>query len=106
MSYQIAQERIEAARRTNSVRLNLSSLELTELPPELWTLAHLRVLWLSDNQLAALPPEVGALRQLERLRLDKNALAALPPEFGTLAALRELRLGITNSLRYPIPSGS
>lgn len=55
--YKIAQDRIAAARRQGSVRLNLSGLGLTVLPDELWTLTTLRVLWLSDNQLASLPPK-------------------------------------------------
>lgn len=38
MSYEIAQQRIAAARRQNSPRLNLSKLGLTELPPELFDL--------------------------------------------------------------------
>lgn len=92
MSYEIAQQRIAAARRNDSPRLNLSSLGLTELPPELFDLTNLRVLWLSDNQLHSLPPEIGALRQLARLRLNRNQLAALPPEFGALTELRELWL--------------
>ncbi len=92
MSYEIAQQRIAEARRTNSPRLNLSKLSLNELPPELFELTNLRVLWLSENQLTALPPEIGALRQLARLRLNKNQLAALPPEFGALTELRELWL--------------
>lgn len=92
MSYEIAQQRIEAARRTDSPRLNLSKLSLTELPPELFELTELRVLWLSDNQLTHLPPEIGALTNMVRLRLNKNQLAALPPEFGALTELRELWL--------------
>lgn len=43
MSYEIAQQRIAEARRTNSPRLNLSTLGLTELPPELFELTNLRV---------------------------------------------------------------
>lgn len=85
MSYEIAQQRIAAARRTNSPHLNLSSLGLTELPPELFELTNLRVLWLSDNQLYSLPPQIGALSQLAPLRLNQNRLAALPPRFGALA---------------------
>ncbi len=75
MSYEIAQQRIAAARRTNSSHLNLSSLGLTELPPELFDLINLRVLWLSDNQLHSLPPEIGALRQLARLRLNRKVVS-------------------------------
>ncbi|HKQ73977.1 MAG TPA: COR domain-containing protein [Blastocatellia bacterium] len=92
MSYEIAQQRIDAARSQGSARLNLSALGLQDLPPELFALAQLRVLWLSDNQLICLPPEIGALRRLERLRLNKNALDALPTEIGELTELRELWL--------------
>ncbi|HEX9005100.1 MAG TPA: hypothetical protein VGB07_34640 [Blastocatellia bacterium] len=56
-NYEIAQQRIATARRTNSPRLNLSSLGQTELPPELFDLTNLHVLWLSENQLQSLPPE-------------------------------------------------
>jgi hypothetical protein len=41
---EIAQQRIEAARRQGSVRLNLSGLGLEELPPELFALTRWRVL--------------------------------------------------------------
>jgi small GTP-binding protein len=92
MSYEIAQQRIEAARRQGSVRLNLSGLGLGELPPELFALTQLRVLWLSDNQLNSLPPEIGALRRLVRLRLDNNVLIVLPAGFGELIELRNLWL--------------
>lgn len=47
MSYEIAQQRIVAARRTNSPRLNLSKLGLTELLLELFDLTAL--LSLVDN---------------------------------------------------------
>ncbi len=67
MSYEIAQQRIATAHAHGSVRLNLSGLGLTALPPELFALTQLQVLWLSENQLTKLPPEFGALRQLPRL---------------------------------------
>ena len=66
MNYEIAQQRLAAARRTGSPRLNLSELGLTELPPELFDLTQLQVLWLSGNQLTALPPEFGKLARLSR----------------------------------------
>ncbi len=62
------------------------------MPPELFDLTNLRVLWLSENELTALPPEFGKLNQLVRLRLNKNQLAALPSEFGVLVKLCELWL--------------
>ncbi len=101
MSYEIAQQRIAEARRTNSPRLNLSNLGLTELPLELFGLTNLRVLWLSDNQLHSLPPEIGALRQLARLRLNRSQLAALPPAIGELTELRELWLHDNQLERLP-----
>ena len=59
MSYAV--RRIERAANQNSVRLNLSRLGLTQIPPQLWQLTKLQVLWLHDNQLSTLPVEVGQL---------------------------------------------
>ncbi|MEO1668364.1 MAG: hypothetical protein AAFU54_27260, partial [Chloroflexota bacterium] len=40
--YEIALERIEAAARTNATALDLSGLELTEVPPEIGQLTALQ----------------------------------------------------------------
>jgi internalin A len=101
VSFEIAQQRIAAARRQNSPRLNLSWLKLDRLPPELFELPELQVLWLRGNKLTSLPPEFGRLKQLRRLRLELNQLAALPEEIGALTELRELLLYDNELERLP-----
>jgi len=68
--YEIAQDRIADARESGAWTLDLSSLDLTELPPELWELVKLRELDLRENHLTNLPPEIGRLVNLRELNLD------------------------------------
>ena len=89
---QIAQGRIEEAARTGAKELDLSSLKLSALPPEIGQLENLQQLNLAGNQLTALPPEIGQVQNLHRLDLGRNQLTALPPEIGQLQNLRMLDL--------------
>src|SRR5579872_6446726 len=72
--------------------LNLSKLNLVELPPELLQLTHLAILDLSNNQLTSIPPELGQLTSLQVLHLDNNQLITIPPELGQLTCLQILTL--------------
>ena len=54
--------------------LELSSLGLTTLPPEIGQLTALTQLDLCDNQLTSLPPEIGQLTVLTQLDLSDNQL--------------------------------
>lgn len=92
---------ISKARERNARWLNLSNLDLEELPTEIGQLTELRVLWLAGNNLTRLPAEIGNLRKLKRLRLEGNALAELPPEIGLLTKLEELQLHKNQLPRLP-----
>jgi internalin A len=61
-------------------QLDLSSLNLTTIPPELGALSNLTTLFLSDNQITELPPELGALSNLTTLYLHGNELLGIPNE--------------------------
>ncbi len=74
MSRQEALERIERAARQGSPGLDLSSLDLTALPPEIGRLTKLTMLQVEENQLTALPPEIGRLAQLAVLSVWGNQL--------------------------------
>lgn len=90
--YNIALDRIEVAKETPVVELDLSGLGLTELPPEIGNLTNLEKLWLDHNELTELPPEIGNLTNLQFLSLDQNALTELPHSFGQLQGLQGLSL--------------
>ena len=90
--YREAEKRIEATRRSGKTELDLSDLELTELPESLGQLAQLQRLDVDNNQLTALPESLGQLAQLQTLDLDNNQLTALPESLGQLTQLQTLFL--------------
>lgn len=91
--YDIALERILDAEASGAIRLDLSSLELTDIPPEIGNLTELEMLFLLNNQLSNLPPEIGNLTKLYFLNIGGNQFSNLPLEIGNLTNLRELYLG-------------
>src|SRR6266571_3264114 len=74
------------------IKLGLSGLALTQLPPELWQLTNLQVLYLNENQLIRLPPEIGKLSNLRELELRGNQLNELPAELWQLTTLQWINL--------------
>ncbi len=91
-AYNKALREIQACRRQGKqgTHLDLSSLGLTALPPEIGQLSALRALDLDGNGLTTLPPEIGQLSALTELSVSGNQLTALPPEIGQLFALTQL----------------
>ncbi|MEW6403588.1 MAG: leucine-rich repeat domain-containing protein [Chloroflexota bacterium] len=88
----IALQRIEDLAQTGATELDLSQLELTILPVEVWECTQITSLDLHGNNLTILPPEIGQLTRLTKLNLSGNQLASLPKEIGLLINLRELIL--------------
>lgn len=78
--------------KKGSDTLDLSGMDLTELPPEVAALTSLATLDLSRNRLKTLPPTMGALTALQSLGLAENGLTELPPEIATMTALATLDL--------------
>jgi internalin A len=98
-TYRIAEEKIEAARRSGAKTLDLGNSvfssytqRLTELPPSLTTLTKLQRLDLSRNRLTELPPRLSQLSQLQWLDLSGNQLTSLPDSLGWLTKLESLNL--------------
>ncbi|WP_052435919.1 leucine-rich repeat domain-containing protein [Neochlamydia sp. EPS4] len=85
--------------------LDLSEAGLTYLPPEIYQLSKLRVLWLSFNQLSSLPGEIGQLSQLQLLYLYQNQLTSLPAEIGQLSQLQHLLLNQNQLTALPAEIG-
>jgi|GEM_PF-3184300 len=74
--------------------LNLSSNNLSSIPPEIGNLSNLENLYLSSNQLnGEIPVELGNLDNLVHLSLRNNNLTGnIPPELAHLNNLRHLDL--------------
>ena len=83
---------IAACCEDNAISLHLKHLIGKTLPDELWTLTHLRALWLRGGAFEHLPREIGQLKELENLQLLNSKLQRLPNEIVSLSRLRFLEL--------------
>jgi internalin A len=88
----IAEVRIKEARKNRDMILDLSGLNLTELPKSITQLPWLEMLFLDDNELATLPYSIAQLSQLQVLYVDVNQLSTFPEPIVLLSQLRELHL--------------
>ena len=92
---------VELAKKDKQSVLELSGLQLTSLPLELFELTNLSKLYLSNNQLTSLPPEISELKNLTDLYLDYNRLTSLPPEISELKNLTDLYLDYNRLTSLP-----
>jgi internalin A len=79
--------KISEARKAKATVLDLSGLDLTSVPDELWELTQLEELDIGKNNLKALPQQIGRLARLTKVILDYNNLDTLPESIGTLTKL-------------------
>ena len=98
---EIAEERIEAARKSKATVLDLSDLGLAELPPSIGQLNQLEVLRAIDNQLMILPEVLAQLVQLQALLVYRNRLEVLPQCLGQLTQLRHLDVSNNQLIALP-----
>lgn len=83
--------------------LELGSLKLRQLPPELFEMEGLTYLFLPNNRLEALPPEFCERLRLEGLVLDRNPLRSVPVELFEMTGLDNLSLSGTPVIDLPVP---
>ncbi|MDD3247590.1 MAG: COR domain-containing protein [Methanosarcina sp.] len=81
---------IREVQRSKATVLDLSSINLTSLPPEVSELKNLTLLFMDNSQLTSLPPEIFELKNLTELYIHNNQLTSLPPEISELKNLTEL----------------
>jgi internalin A len=72
--------------------LNLSHMNLWELPPEIGNLTNLTSLHISENHLNVLPESIGNLTNLTSLDLSFHQINVLPESIGNLTNLISLDL--------------
>jgi internalin A len=94
-------KRIREALKTGAVELDLSGLELTEVPDGIARLTNLQELDLSNNELTSLPDAIAQLISLKELNLSDNQLMSLPEEISELINLQMLYLGGNQLQRLP-----
>lgn len=87
-----AAKEIQCAFEKNATSLNLSALYLSELPPCIGRLSHLKYILLYRTKLKSLPQELAQLPQLEWLLLKRNKFQIMPPVIGQLPLLKRLDL--------------
>jgi GTPase SAR1 family protein len=100
-AYYEAEKRIEEALKSGATKLDLSSMELNELPESIGQLTQLRALEIADNHLTALPDWVGNLAQLEELNITGNRVRTLPEAFVNLKNLSHMFLGHNDFREFP-----
>lgn len=83
---------IAACREDKASSIHLKHLVGNTPPDELWTLTHLKDLWLRWDALETIPKEIGQLKELENLLIVSNQLQRLPDEIVFLSRLRHLEL--------------
>lgn len=91
-------DRIKRAEKSGF--LSLKDYGLNEIPPEVFGLANLKTLILSNNPIQTIPKEIGALKALKTLQVADCSLFddSIPEELTTLP-LEEITLtsnGLTN----------
>ncbi len=72
--------------------LNLSNMNLTKIPDEVFELTHLKKLNLMKNELEIIPKEIGKLTELESLFINSNKIKSLPIELLHLEKLKDFRI--------------
>ena len=85
--------------------LDLKNCQLSQVPPEIGSLAHLQVLDLENNLLSQLPAEVSCLRELNTLNLT-NQLRQFPPVVATLSGLQVLKVAHNWLQQLPFELGN
>ena len=97
-----AERRINIAKREGAVELDLSGIELWDLPYTVLQLTELQSLNLSNNRLTKLLNSLYRLTQLQSLDLHNNRLTSLPYSLGRLTQLKTLDLR-NNAFSDPPP---
>lgn len=100
-----AQKRIENAKTFGKSMLDLSGLELTEIPNEIVTLPDLTYLSLSRNYLFSIPKGLlSYLPKLNYLMLSDNHFTHIPESLGELNNLEHLSLSFNRIGNTPYSS--
>ncbi len=99
--YWTAQSRISDVASYGGQTLDLSYLNLEELPGELFDQTSLTSLDLGGNNVQVLPPEIGELKNLTSLDVSNNGLRTLPSTLTNLKKLTSLDVSANSFNEFP-----
>lgn len=83
------------------ITLNLNSLQLKLLPPEIALFLQLKNLDISNNCLSELPDEIGDLKELSELRMSHNLLQSLPHSIRNFQCLKNFQCSSNRLTTFP-----
>ena len=98
-AYRQAEEKIEA--EPNATELDLSEMELTEIPEAIANLIQLQSLNLSDNKITEIPEAIANLSQLQTLNLSGNKITEISEAISNLTQLQSLNLSSNKITELP-----
>lgn len=99
--YRVAFYRIQEIKITGRTTLDLSSIQMLEIPKHIVELSHLNKLILNNNQLSELPLELAGLKDLTYIKLNRNQLNHLPAYIGNWNKLKVLNASDNRLLDVP-----
>jgi len=74
------------------------------LPPEVWKLTQIKMLYLWGDQLQQIPPAIGNFKKLQVLLINSSSITQLPQELWNLTTLEKLDLSQNAQLKI-LPAG-
>ena len=86
--------------------LKLSSIQLINLPSEIFILYNLKELIVCNNFIKIIPPDIGKLKNLNILDISNNHITSLPPTIGKLKSLQYLSIQYNHISELPLTIGN
>lgn len=76
--YKEVSKRVIECKSSGGFELNLSELDLSSIPDEVWDLRWLQSLNLLYNRISSIPEEIGRLKRLKLLGMSFNRISSIP----------------------------
>jgi hypothetical protein len=72
--------------------LKIKNCGLKEIPPEIFSFSHLKILSLENNDIPHIPDDIQHLKKLETIILDINPITKFPKVFSQMKSLKRIYL--------------
>ena len=99
--YREAEKRISEVQTSGQRTLNISKLQLTNIPSRIAQLSQLHTLYLHNNKIVEIPDALSQLSNLQELHLDNNKIVKIPDALSQLSNLQRLYLHNNKIVEIP-----